>query len=146
MICNSEYYYHKNHKLNVIGNFVQFPNHDCNRITLYINKLSYTIETTSFHKTVYLPKGLHVIQISIFNCHNLPIANIPSIGNGYNSTRYLFTWLKDETKNTDIKLNNQTSFKIEKPINYTNNENYNKILLRLFIIIYLSHGSMYSRQ
>jgi len=103
-ICYSNYFYETEHRLNIIGNFVQYPNHECNKLIVYVDEIPYKILGTNFHKKMNLLKGYHTFYVKIINCGNLPIANAPSIGNGYNSTRYLFMWIEQKYKTTELPI------------------------------------------
>ena len=103
-MCYSNYIWKSEHTLNIIGNFVQYPNNECSNLILYVDNIPYKIFENNFHKKIDLLKGYHTLFVKIVNCGNLPIANAPSIGKGYSSTRYLFIWIEQKYKTTELPM------------------------------------------
>jgi len=91
-ICSLQYKSEKKHILNIIGNFYTYGGNKYK--ILLINKHNVEIiHTNSFYKQYTLTKGEYTFSIHILNKNSKPICNCPSIGNGYNNTKYLVGWI-----------------------------------------------------
>lgn len=130
-ICSLTYYYHKKHTIELFGNF-NFKNFylknnsNINKLNILTNnqnlKFPSNMGYNTFHHKFNLDKGFHQFKIIYNNLNNNYYCNCPSIGTGFEYTKYFNGIIIDQE---DDNKPNITNMDIKENILLSNKQTYN---------------------